>query len=159
MIGAKCALRRLTVCQLTYESRGNGGGLRPRVWLRLRAAAGGNWTPDGILQLGGEANFSLFMGHMKRTQNYFVWGCFPKIEWAPAYVGAATAAWVDSGDVVADQIGSQLRQTIIVCPSAQPCQNLRLYPYSLKRRTLLARPILTPTCVSRGSCVSATPKR
>jgi hypothetical protein len=21
-------------------------GLRPRVWLRLRTAAGGNWTPD-----------------------------------------------------------------------------------------------------------------
>ena len=28
MIGARCALRRLTVCQLTPESRGNGGGLR-----------------------------------------------------------------------------------------------------------------------------------
>jgi hypothetical protein len=41
-----CA-RRLTVCQLTRESRGNGGGLRPRVWLRLRAAAGGNWPPVG----------------------------------------------------------------------------------------------------------------
>jgi hypothetical protein len=41
-----CA-RRLTVCQLTRESRGNGGGLRPRVWLRLKAPAGGNWTPVG----------------------------------------------------------------------------------------------------------------
>ena len=59
MIALDAALRRLTVCQLTHESRGNGGGLRPRVWLRLRAAAGGNWTPDGILQLEGEANFSL----------------------------------------------------------------------------------------------------
>ena len=58
MIALDAALRRLTVCQLTRESRGNGGGLRPRVWLRLRAAAGGNWTPDGILQLEGEANFS-----------------------------------------------------------------------------------------------------
>jgi hypothetical protein len=47
---------------LTHKSRGNGGGLRPRVWLRLRAAAGGNWTPDGILQLEGEANFSLSWG-------------------------------------------------------------------------------------------------
>ena len=55
MIALDAALRRLTVCQLTRESRGNGGGLRPRVWLRLRAAAGGNWTPDGILQLEGEA--------------------------------------------------------------------------------------------------------
>jgi hypothetical protein len=38
---------------------------------------GANWTPDGKLQLEGESNFSL-LGHMKRTQNYFVWGCFPK---------------------------------------------------------------------------------
>ena len=57
MIALDAALRRLTVCQLTRESRG--GGLRPPVWLRLRAAAGGNWTPDGILQLEGEANFSM----------------------------------------------------------------------------------------------------
>ena len=63
MIALDAALRRLTVCQLTHESRGNGGGLRPRVWLRLRAAAGGNWTPDGILQLEGEANFSLSWAH------------------------------------------------------------------------------------------------
>src|SRR4029077_20996652 len=62
MIALDGALRRLTVCQLTGESRGNGGVLRPRVWLRLRAAAGGNWTPDGILQLEGEANFSLSWG-------------------------------------------------------------------------------------------------
>src|SRR4029077_12886334 len=40
MIALNAALRRLTVCQLTRESRGNGSGLRPRVWLRLRAAAG-----------------------------------------------------------------------------------------------------------------------
>jgi hypothetical protein len=46
MFARDAALRRLTVCRLTRESRGNGGGLRPRVWLRLRAAAGGNWTPD-----------------------------------------------------------------------------------------------------------------
>ena len=77
MIALDAALRMLTVCRLTRESRGNGSGLRPRVWLRLRAAAGGNWTRDGILQLEGEANFSLSWG-MKRTQNYFVWGCFPK---------------------------------------------------------------------------------
>ena len=63
MIALDATLRRLTVCQLTGESRGNGGGLRPRVWLRLRAAAGGNWTPDGILQLEGDANFSLSWAH------------------------------------------------------------------------------------------------
>ena len=43
MIALDAALRKLTVCQLTHESRGNGGGLRPRV-LCLRAAAGGSWT-------------------------------------------------------------------------------------------------------------------
>jgi len=63
MIALDAALRRLTVCQLTHESRGNGDGLRPRVWLRLRAAAGGNWTPDGTLQLEGEANFSCLGAH------------------------------------------------------------------------------------------------
>src|ERR1700722_16326976 len=77
MIALDAALRRLTVCQLTRESRGNGGGLRPRVWLRLRAAAGGNWTPDGILQLEGEANFSLSWG-MKRTQKLLRLGLFFK---------------------------------------------------------------------------------
>ena len=54
MIALDAALRRLTVCQLTGESRGNGGGLRPRVWLRLGRLLG-HWTPDGILQLEGEA--------------------------------------------------------------------------------------------------------
>src|SRR4029077_18559744 len=34
MIALDAALRRLTVCQLTHESRGNGGGLRPSVALR-----------------------------------------------------------------------------------------------------------------------------
>jgi hypothetical protein len=77
MIALDAALRRLTVCQLTRESRGNGGGLRPRVWLRLRAAAGGNWTPDGILQLEGEANFSLSWS-MKRTQKLLCRGLFSK---------------------------------------------------------------------------------
>src|ERR1700726_5341503 len=43
---ARCGTAKVTRCQLTHESRGNGGGLRPWVWLRLRAAAGGNWTPD-----------------------------------------------------------------------------------------------------------------
>ena len=79
------ALRRLTVCQLTHESRENDVGLRASVWLRLRAAAGGNWTPDGILQLEGEANFYLSWGTCSAPKDYFVWGCFPKIEWAPAY--------------------------------------------------------------------------
>ena len=55
MIALDAALRKSNVCPLTHESRGNGGGLRPWVWLRLRAAAGGNWTRMGILQLEGQA--------------------------------------------------------------------------------------------------------
>ena len=60
------------------------------MWLRLRAAAGGNWTPDGTLQLEGEPNFSCLGAH-SAPKNYFVWGYFPKIEWAPAYVGSRPA--------------------------------------------------------------------
>jgi hypothetical protein len=41
--------------------------------------------------------FLLVLGHMKRTKDYFARGCFPKIEWTPAYVGTAIAAWVDFG--------------------------------------------------------------
>jgi hypothetical protein len=90
MIALDAALRRLTVCQLTHESRGNGGGLRPRVWLRLRAAAGGNWTPDGTLQLEGEANFSCLGAHEALPKATLL-GLFSKIEWAPAYVGSRPA--------------------------------------------------------------------
>ena len=35
--------------------------------------------------------------HEAHPKRYFAWGCFPKIEWAPAYVGTAIAAWVESG--------------------------------------------------------------
>ena len=59
MIALDGALRRLTVCQLTRDRAENGGGLWPRVWLRLRAAAWGQLDPGGSLQLEGEANFSL----------------------------------------------------------------------------------------------------
>jgi hypothetical protein len=90
MIALDAALRRLTVCQLTHESRGNGGGLRPSVWLRLRAAAGGNWTPDGTLQLEGEANFSCLGAHEALPKATLL-GLFSKIEWAPAYVGSRPA--------------------------------------------------------------------
>jgi hypothetical protein len=39
---------------------------------------GGNWTPDGILQLEGEAQFLLVLGHMKRTQKLLCMGLFSK---------------------------------------------------------------------------------
>ena len=63
-------------------------------------ASGGCWgqlDPDGILQFEGDANFSLSWAHEAHPKRYFAWGCFPKIEWAPAYVGTAIAAWVESG--------------------------------------------------------------
>ena len=78
MIALDATLRRLTVCQLTRESRGNGGGLRPRVWLRLRAAAGGNWTPDAY---NWKAKPMEHEAHPKTTLCGVV---FQKIEWAPA---------------------------------------------------------------------------
>ena len=67
MIALDGALRRLIVCQLTRESRGNGGGLRPRVWLRLRAAAWGQLDPGWNLTIGRRSQFLIVLGNMKRT--------------------------------------------------------------------------------------------
>ena len=71
MIGARCAPRRLTVCQLTHKSRGNGGGLRPRVWLCLRAAAWGQLDPGWNLTIGKAKPVSPCLGaheaHPKTT--------------------------------------------------------------------------------------------
>ena len=39
---------------------------------------GGNSTPDGILQLEGEGQFLLVLGHMKRTQKLLCTGLFSK---------------------------------------------------------------------------------
>jgi hypothetical protein len=126
MIGARCALRRLTVCQLTHESRGNGGGLRRGCGFASGRLLGATGPPDGILQLGRRSQFLLVLGLMKRTQDYFVWSCFPKIEWAPAYVGTAIAAWVESG-VAITATWWRTRSAAISgrrssCPSAQPCR-------------------------------------
>ena len=73
---------RLTVRQLTQESRGNGGGLRPRVWLRLRAAAGGNWTPDAYNWKASQ--FLLVLEHEAHPKTTLYGVVFQKIEWAPA---------------------------------------------------------------------------
>ena len=54
---AKLAKRRLK----RGVSRGNGGSRHGRGFASGRLL-GGNWTPDGILQLDGEANFSLSWG-------------------------------------------------------------------------------------------------
>ena len=54
MIALDAALRRLTVCQLTHEAVASAAGVASP-----QGGCWGNWTPDGILQLEGEANFSL----------------------------------------------------------------------------------------------------
>ena len=84
MIALDAALRRLTVCQLTRESRGNGGGLRPRVWLRLRAAAGAT-GPRMNLTIGRRSQFLLVLGHEAHPKTTLYGVVFQKIEWAPAY--------------------------------------------------------------------------
>jgi Rhodopirellula transposase DDE domain len=43
-----------------------------------------------------------------------VWGCFPKIEWAPAYVGTAIAAWVESGVACWPCCNSRQRSTSFI---------------------------------------------
>ena len=74
MIALDAALRRLTVGQLTLNRAemavafGRGCGFASG---RLLGATG---PPDGILQLEGEANFSLSWG-MKRTQKLLCMGC------------------------------------------------------------------------------------
>jgi hypothetical protein len=75
MIALDAAVRRLTVCQLTQESRGNGGGLRPPAWLRLRTA-GGKLDPGWNLTIGRRIQFLLVLGHMKRTQKLLCRGLF-----------------------------------------------------------------------------------
>jgi hypothetical protein len=62
----------------------------------------GNWTPDGILQWEGEANFLLVLGAHEAHPKTTLYGVvFEKFEWAPAYVGTAIAAWVESGVITA----------------------------------------------------------
>ena len=79
MIALDAALRRLTVCQLTRESHGNGGGLRPRLWLCLRAAAWGQLDPGWNLTIGRRSQFLLVLGHMKRTGNTLYRVVFQKL--------------------------------------------------------------------------------
>jgi hypothetical protein len=82
---ARWALRRLTVCQLTRERAemavafGRGCG--------FASLLGGQLDPGWNLTIGRRSQFSPCLGaHEAHPKNYFVWGCFPKIEWAPAYV-------------------------------------------------------------------------
>ena len=75
---------------LTRESRGNGGGLRPRVWLRLRAAAGGNWTP--MESRNWKAKPILLVLDRKRTQKLLCMGLFSEKLNGPLLTGSHVLA-------------------------------------------------------------------
>ena len=62
MIALDGALRRLTVCQLTRDRAEMAVAFGRGCGFASGRLFGGNWTPDGILQLEGEANFSLSWG-------------------------------------------------------------------------------------------------
>jgi hypothetical protein len=78
MIALDGALRRLTVCQLTRDRAEMAVAFGRGCGFASGRLLGGNWTPDGILQLEGKANFSFVLGHMKRTQKLLCMGLFSK---------------------------------------------------------------------------------
>ena len=76
MFPLDAALRRLTVCQLTHESRGNGGS---------RHGCGFSWggclgqlDPDWKFTIGRRSQFPLVLGHMKRTRKLLCMALFSK---------------------------------------------------------------------------------
>jgi hypothetical protein len=52
----------VTVCQLTRDRAKMAVAFGRGCGFASGRLLGGNWTPDGILQLEGEANFSLSWG-------------------------------------------------------------------------------------------------
>ena len=68
-----------TLTSAWRRSRGSGGGLRPRVWLCLRAAAWGQLDPGWNLTIGRRSQFLLVLGHMKRPRTTLYGVVFQKL--------------------------------------------------------------------------------
>ena len=104
--------------RMFVPSRGNGGRLRPRVWLRLRAAAGGNRTPDGIVQLESEANFPLSWGTWKRTQKNTLYGVVFQKLMGPCL--RLRAESVTSAPILRERIFRRAQGNCSICCTALP---------------------------------------
>src|ERR1700720_995736 len=87
MVALDAALRRLTICQLTRESRGNGSGLRPRVWLASERLLG-QLDPGWNFTIGRRSQFLHVLGHEAHPKTTLYGVVFQKIERAPAYGSA-----------------------------------------------------------------------
>jgi hypothetical protein len=87
MIALDGALRRLTVCQLTRDRAEMAVAFGRGCGFASGRLLGGQLDPGWNLTIGRRRPVSPCLGaHEAHPKNYFVWGCFPKIEWAPAYV-------------------------------------------------------------------------
>ena len=84
MIALDAALRRLTICQLTRESRGRPS---PRVWLASERLLG-QLDPGWNLTIGRRSQFLHVLGHEAHPKTTLYGVVFQKIEWAPAYRSA-----------------------------------------------------------------------
>jgi len=134
-----------------------GGGFSAEMAVAFGAGVaspqGGCWgqlDPGWNLTIGRRSQFLLVLGHMKRTQRLLCRGCFPKIEWAPAYVGTAIAAWVESG-VAITATWWRTRSAAISgrrssCPSAQPCRRHSILTTRLVPAILPGCRTLPSTC-------------
>jgi hypothetical protein len=83
--------------------------LRPPVWLRLRAAVGGNWTPDGILQLEGDANFSLSWAHEAHPKPTLHGVVFQKLNGTLPREAVQPVAWPPSRSPLTENEGTRSR--------------------------------------------------